>query len=164
VLYAGWIGRYLGGHLFGGTRAALSEGIALTVVAYLVERGPSGPLALVSFLPGSWLLVPGALSLIGTTEYLSRDAVRGSQDLVGAASSMVAIALGGLCGHPLYRSLARSLGWRERVRGDEAACVIGRVDQRHQHPVPPPPLRPGGLKPYATMEARPGRAWPRKRG
>ena len=83
------------------------------MVAYLVERAPSGPPALVSFLPGFWLLVPGALSLIGITEYLSQDVVRGAQDLVGAASSMVAIALGVLCGHPLYRSLALSLGWRD---------------------------------------------------
>jgi uncharacterized membrane protein YjjB (DUF3815 family) len=83
----------------------------LTVVAYAVERIPSGPPALVSFLPGFWLLVPGALSLIGMTEYLSRDVVRGAEDLLGAVGSMVAVALGVLCGRPLFHSLARSIDW-----------------------------------------------------
>jgi uncharacterized membrane protein YjjB (DUF3815 family) len=70
----------------------------------------------VSFLPGFWLLVPGALSLIGVTEYLSRDTVDATQDLIGAAGSMVSVALGVLCGHPLYRSLRRSLDGRRLYR------------------------------------------------
>jgi uncharacterized membrane protein YjjB (DUF3815 family) len=85
--------------------------IVMTPVAYLVERRPSGPPALVSFLPAFWLLVPGALGLIRVTEYLGKDAVAGVQDFLSAVGSMVAIALGVLCGYPLYRSLARSLGW-----------------------------------------------------
>jgi uncharacterized membrane protein YjjB (DUF3815 family) len=109
VLYAGWIGQYLGNLLLGSYLGGLIGAIVLTVVAYLVERAPSGPPALVSFLPGFWLLVPGALSLIGMTEYLSHNAAMGSEDLLGATGSMVAVALGVLCGHPLYRALARSL-------------------------------------------------------
>ena len=109
VLYAGWIGQYLGNLLLGSYLGGLIGAIVLTVVAYLVERTPSGPPALVSFLPGFWLLVPGALSLIGMTEYLSHNAAMGSEDLLGATGSMVAVALGVLCGHPLYRALARSL-------------------------------------------------------
>jgi hypothetical protein len=50
---------------------------AATPVAYLVERRPSAPPALVSFLPAFWLLVPGALGLIGVTEYISRDVTAG---------------------------------------------------------------------------------------
>jgi uncharacterized membrane protein YjjP (DUF1212 family) len=111
VLYAGWIGQYLGGLVLGGYLSGFVGAIVLTVVAYTVERVPSGPPALVSFLPGFWLLVPGALSLIGMTEYLSRDVVRGAEDLLGAVGSMVAVALGVLCGYPLFRSLARSIGW-----------------------------------------------------
>lgn len=111
VLYAGWIGQYLGGLVLGGYLSGFVGAIVLTVVAYAVERVPSGPPALVSFLPGFWLLVPGALSLIGVTEYLSRDVVRGAEDLLGAVGSMVAVALGVLCGYPLFRSLARSIGW-----------------------------------------------------
>jgi uncharacterized membrane protein YjjB (DUF3815 family) len=109
VLYAGWIGQYLGNLVLGGYLSGFCGAVVLTVVAYLVERAPSGPPALVSFLPGFWLLVPGALSLIGMTEYLSRDEVRGAEDLLGATASMVAVALGVLCGHPLSRALLKSL-------------------------------------------------------
>ncbi|MEU8612439.1 threonine/serine exporter family protein [Actinoplanes sp. NPDC048791] len=109
VLYAGWIGQYLGDLVLGSYLSGFCGAVLLTVVAYLVERRPSGPPALVSFLPGFWLLVPGALSLIGMTEYLSRNEVRGAEDLLGATTSMVAVALGVLCGHPLYRALVKSL-------------------------------------------------------
>jgi hypothetical protein len=44
------------------------------------------------------------------TAYLEHT-VDGIQDFLGAVGSMVAIALGVLCGYPLYRSPARSLGW-----------------------------------------------------
>jgi uncharacterized membrane protein YjjB (DUF3815 family) len=68
----------------------------------------SGPPALVSFLPAFWLLVPGALSLIGLTEYVADDPAAGLQDLLNAVGSILSIALGVLCGYPFYRSLARS--------------------------------------------------------
>jgi uncharacterized membrane protein YjjP (DUF1212 family) len=110
VLYAGWVGQYAGGLVLGSYLGGFTGAVVLTVVAYAVERVPSGPPALVSFLPGFWLLVPGALSLIGVTEYLSRDVVRGAEDLIGAAGSMVAVALGVLCGYPLFRSVSRLTG------------------------------------------------------
>jgi uncharacterized membrane protein YjjB (DUF3815 family) len=106
----------LGGYLSGFVGA-----LVLTVVAYLVERAPSGPPALVSFLPGFWLLVPGALTLIGVTEYLAQSTVHGVQDLISAGGSMVAIALGVLCGHPLYRALARAMRWTARREPGRAA-------------------------------------------
>jgi uncharacterized membrane protein YjjP (DUF1212 family) len=109
VLYAGWIGQHIGNLVLGSYLSGFVGAIALTVAAYLVEQLPSGPPALVSFLPGFWLLVPGALSLIGMTEYLSRDDVRGTADLIGAAGSMMAVALGVLCGHPLYRAIRKAL-------------------------------------------------------
>ena len=116
VLYAGWLGQYLGNLIFGGYLSGFVGAIVMTPVAYLVERLPSGPPALVTFLPAFWMLVPGALSLTGITEYLGHDAVAGIQDLLGALGSMIAIALGVLCGYPLYRSLARSAGWLADVR------------------------------------------------
>jgi uncharacterized membrane protein YjjB (DUF3815 family) len=88
----------------------------MTPAAYIVERLPSGPPALVSFLPAFWLLVPGALGLIGVTEYLVDDTVAGIQDFIGTVGSIIAIALGVLCGYPLYRSIARSLGWLSELR------------------------------------------------
>jgi len=111
VLVAAWIGQFLGNQLFGGYLSGFFGALAMTPVAYFVERRPSGPPALVSFLPAFWLLVPGALGLIGVTEYLDKDTIAAAEDLLGAVWSMIAIALGVLCGYPLYRSLARSLGW-----------------------------------------------------
>jgi hypothetical protein len=62
------------------------------------------------------LLVPGALGLIGVTEYLADDTAAGAEDFLATLGSIIAIALGVLCGYPLYRSLARSLGWIEELR------------------------------------------------
>jgi uncharacterized membrane protein YjjB (DUF3815 family) len=111
VLIAAWIGQFPGNQIFGGYLSGFFGALAMTPVACFVERRPSGPPALVSFLPAFWLLVPGALGLIGVTEYLDQDAVAAFQDLLGTVWSMIAIALGVLCGYPLYRSLFRSLGW-----------------------------------------------------
>jgi uncharacterized membrane protein YjjP (DUF1212 family)/uncharacterized membrane protein YjjB (DUF3815 family) len=116
VLYAGWIGQYLGNLVLGGYMSGFVGAFTLTLVAYLVERVPGGPPALVSFLPGFWLLVPGALTLIGLTEYLGKSTTMGAEDLIGATGSMVAVALGVLCGHPFHRALDRFLNRRRTLR------------------------------------------------
>jgi uncharacterized membrane protein YjjB (DUF3815 family) len=51
-----------------------------------------------SFLPGFWLLVPGALGLIGVTELVGNASAAGTQDLVATIVSIFAVALGVLCG------------------------------------------------------------------
>ena len=123
VLYVGWTGQYLGNELFGAYLSGFFGALVMTPVAYLVARLPSGPPALVSFLPAFWLLVPGALGLIGLTEYIRQDAVAGIEDLVHTMASMIAVALGVLCGYPLYRSLAATLG---RLRWSQIARLRGR--------------------------------------
>jgi hypothetical protein len=60
--------------------------------------------------------VPGALTLIGLTEYLGKSTTMGAEDLIGATGSMVAVALGVLCGHPFHRALDRLLTRRRTVR------------------------------------------------
>lgn len=40
----------------------------------------------------------------------------GIQEFIEAVGSINAIALGVLCGYPLYRSIARSLGWLSEPR------------------------------------------------
>lgn len=116
VLYAAWTGQYLGDQAFGGYLSGFFGALVMTPVAYLVERRPSAPPALVSFLPAFWLLVPGALGLIGVTEYIATNVTAGVQDFLGAVGAIIAIALGVLCGYPLYRSIARSFGWVEELR------------------------------------------------
>ena len=62
--------------------AARSSGfvgaLAMTPVAYVVATRPTGPPATVTFLPAFWLLVPGALGLIGVTEIATENDVRGA--------------------------------------------------------------------------------------
>ena len=69
-----------------------------------------------SFLPGFWLLVPGALGLIGLTELAGGG---GGQDVVATVGSIFAIALGVLCGTQL-------LAWAI-VTGRVVTDVTGRV-------------------------------------
>ena len=98
VLYAAWTGQVLGNALFGGYVSALVGATVMTVVAELVSRIPSAMPAHASFLPGFWLLVPGALGLIGLTELAGGG---GGQDLVATVGSIFAVALGVLCGTQL---------------------------------------------------------------
>jgi uncharacterized membrane protein YjjB (DUF3815 family) len=75
---------------------------------------PNAMPARASFLPGFWLLVPGALGLIGLTELAGDASVNGAQDLVATVVSIFAIALGVLCGTQL---LAWTLVGRTKLGG-----------------------------------------------
>lgn len=119
VLFAAWIGQKIGSEALGGYLSGFIGGVVMTLVAYAVERRPSGPPALVTFLPGFWLLVPGALGLIGVTEYLSADQVAGVSDFLGALGAILAIALGVLCGYPLNATLATSVDRLKEGLGPE---------------------------------------------
>jgi uncharacterized membrane protein YjjB (DUF3815 family) len=57
------------------------------------------------FLPGFWLLVPGAMSLIGLTEVASNLSAVGSGDFLAAVGSIIAVALGVLVGTQLFEWL-----------------------------------------------------------
>lgn len=98
VLYAAWVGQFVGNQLFGGYVSALIGALVMTPVATLVSRLPSAMPAYASFLPGFWLLVPGALSLIGITELAGSASAAGSDDFLAAIGSIFAVALGVLCG------------------------------------------------------------------
>jgi uncharacterized membrane protein YjjP (DUF1212 family) len=101
VLYAAWIGQFVGNELFGGYVSALIGALVMTPVATVVARLPSAMPAYASFLPGFWLLVPGALSLIGLTELAGDASAAGSDDFLAAIGSIFAVALGVLCGTQL---------------------------------------------------------------
>jgi uncharacterized membrane protein YjjB (DUF3815 family) len=53
---------------------------------------------LVSFLPAFWLLVPGALGLVGVTQILGAEHTSGLDSLVTAGATMIGIAFGVLLG------------------------------------------------------------------
>lgn len=86
---------------------------AMTPVVLAIDRRPAGPRAMVLFLPGFYLLVPGATGLIGVTETVSPGFSTGS--LSSTMVTVVAIALGvlfataGVDGYVELRA-----GWRNR--------------------------------------------------
>ncbi|HQG17136.1 MAG TPA: threonine/serine exporter family protein, partial [Ornithinibacter sp.] len=95
--------------------SAFVGALVMTPVAVWAARHPSGPPALVSFMPAFWLLVPGALGLLGLTKYLGEDRVYGAASLTTAGATMVAIALGVLLGLTAASALADREGPSSRT-------------------------------------------------
>jgi uncharacterized membrane protein YjjP (DUF1212 family) len=98
VLYVAYAGQVIGGLFLGGVLSALVGALCMTPVAVMVASFKSGPATLVSFLPAFWLLVPGALGLVGLTQLLGPDRASGLQSLLTTAATMIAIAFGVLLG------------------------------------------------------------------
>lgn len=105
VLFAAWIGQLVGNLLFGAEVSGFFGALAMTPIALAIARLPGGPLAQVTFLPAFWLLVPGALGLIGVTQLLGDPATATIGALVKPVGSIVSIALGVLGGVSIYRGL-----------------------------------------------------------
>jgi uncharacterized membrane protein YjjP (DUF1212 family) len=105
VLYVAYAGQVIGGLFLGGVLSAFTGAVLMTPVAILVARHRSGPTTLVSFLPAFWLLVPGALGLVGVAKYIGDERIYGAASLVTAGETMVAIALGVLIGSSLGGAL-----------------------------------------------------------
>ncbi len=98
VLYVAYSGQVIGGLFFGSALSAFFGAVAMTPVAVLAARQPSGPAPLVTFLPGFWILVPGALGLEGVSRLLGDGGTAGTGTLVTTVTSMVGISLGILLG------------------------------------------------------------------
>jgi len=123
VLIAAWGGQVLGNALFGGYVSAFVGALVMTPVAYWVSRIPSAMPPHASFLPGFWLLVPGALGLIGLTQLAGDADAAGSQDLVATVVSIFAIAIGVLAG-TLLVDWAAATG---RYVGGVSGSIVQRV-------------------------------------
>jgi uncharacterized membrane protein YjjP (DUF1212 family) len=106
VLYVAYSAQVLGDLALGGVLSAFVGALVVTPVTALVARQPSGPAALVSFTPAFWLLVPGALGLVGVADVLGGDSTAAAS-LVATLSTMVAIALGVLAGSTLSNRMRR---------------------------------------------------------
>lgn len=104
VLYVAYGAQVLGDVLFDGVLSALVGAAAMTPVAVVIARQRTGPPALVSFLPAFWLLVPGALGLIGVASVLEGD-MGGASTIITTVATMMAIALGVLLGLAMTGSL-----------------------------------------------------------
>jgi uncharacterized membrane protein YjjB (DUF3815 family) len=100
----------------------------MTPVADLVARQRTGPPAIVSFTPAFWLLVPGALGLVGVAALLNNDST-GTTTLVTTVETMVAIALGVLVG----RAISVIASAHEGRNGPAA----DQLQMKPRHAVPP---------------------------
>ena len=76
----------------------------MTPVVLWIDDRPYGAPSLVTFLPAFWLLVPGAVGLIGVTEIVGVDQSIGAEDLGTALTSIASIALGVLIGSASYHT------------------------------------------------------------
>jgi len=106
VLYVAYGAQVIGDVFLGGVISAFVGALVVTPVTALVARQPSGPAALVSFTPAFWLLVPGALGLIGVADVLGGDG-SGVSTLIATIGTMVAIALGVLAGSVVSNRMQR---------------------------------------------------------
>lgn len=98
VLYVAYAGQVIGGLFVGGVLSAFVGAAVMTPVAMFAARRRNGPPAMVSFMPAFWLLVPGALGLLGVTAFLGAERVEAVGTLVTTMATMIAIALGVLVG------------------------------------------------------------------
>jgi uncharacterized membrane protein YjjP (DUF1212 family)/uncharacterized membrane protein YjjB (DUF3815 family) len=106
VLYAAFAGQTIGNALFGGQLSGFFGAVAMTQTVLWVERLPGGPPKLVTFLPGFWLLVPGATGLIGVAAIVRTGF--GSTTARGLAEvliTIIAISLGVLIGSVAHRTV-----------------------------------------------------------
>lgn len=107
VLYVAYGAQVLGGLFVGGMLSSFVGALAMTPVADLVARQRGGPPAIVSFTPAFWILVPGALGLMGVATLLSGDDT-GTATLLTTLVTMIGIALGVLVG----RAISTMVGLR----------------------------------------------------
>jgi len=105
----------IGNHVIGGYASGFVGALVMTPVAAFAARLPSGMPSYASFLPGFWLLVPGAMSLIGLTEVAGDITATGSGDFLAALGSILAVALGVLCGTQLLEWLVAGARGARRV-------------------------------------------------
>ncbi len=109
VLYVAYAGQVVGAYLFGDSLSAFVGALLMTPVAMLAANQRSGPPTLVSFLPAFWLLVPGALGLVGVTQYLGDERLDGVAALITTGVTMIGISLGVLLGLAVGGGLASML-------------------------------------------------------
>lgn len=116
VLVLAFVAQTLGHDLGGATLGSFLGALAASLGSSLVEAvKPSLP-RLVVFLPSFWLLVPGSLGLLSTTQLIANPG-GDAANAVGVFSVICAIALGLLVGAAIARSVRDALRRLRRARG-----------------------------------------------
>jgi uncharacterized membrane protein YjjP (DUF1212 family) len=108
VLFTAWIGEQVGAKLLSADLGAFVGAVVMTPVAAWVESRPSGPPSLATLMPAFWLLVPGALGLLGVAQVFGAGYPAGYGDMVNALVTFILIGLGVYVGNALVlRSRSR---------------------------------------------------------
>lgn len=119
VLYVAYGAQVIGGVFLGAVMSAFVGALVMTPVAAYVARRDTGPATQVSFLPAFWLLVPGALGLVGVTKLLGDDRANALSALATTATTMIAISFGVLIGRAVVGALPRGLAPHQPVEPHE---------------------------------------------
>jgi uncharacterized membrane protein YjjP (DUF1212 family) len=110
VLMTAWVGQLAGSELVGPEVSGFFGALAMAPLALAIGGIRGAPPSQVTFLPAFWLLVPGAIGLIGVTEVVGDPASASLEVLVTPVGAVVSIALGVLAGVSLHRALAPVAG------------------------------------------------------
>jgi uncharacterized membrane protein YjjP (DUF1212 family) len=113
VLVAAYAAQVVGAELVGGGISAFVGAVVMMPLAIAIEHH-GGPPARITSVPPFWMLVPGALGLIGVTELTTMGSSIASSDLATTFLSIIAVAFGMLAGQRLY-TLGRT--WLRRALG-----------------------------------------------
>jgi uncharacterized membrane protein YjjP (DUF1212 family) len=101
VLLTALVGEELGARLVSNQLGPFLGAFLMTPVAAWVEGRPSGPPSLATLMPAFWLLVPGAVSLIGVTQFAGSKGAIGLGHMLNALAAFILIALGVYVGNAL---------------------------------------------------------------
>jgi uncharacterized membrane protein YjjP (DUF1212 family) len=106
VLYAAYAAQVMGAAVLGSAMSGFVGAAVMVVVAASVAR-LGGPAPLVGYLPAFWLLVPGAIGLLGVTEAVGHGILNSAATLVTTLGSIVSVALGMLVGSGVVSGVTR---------------------------------------------------------
>jgi uncharacterized membrane protein YjjP (DUF1212 family) len=100
VVLSAWIGEDVGGQLLSGQLGAFTGAVVVTPVAAWVETRPTGPPSLATMMPAFWLLVPGAVGLLGAAQFVGAKTT-GADRFVDPFVTFIVIGLGVFLGNTI---------------------------------------------------------------
>ncbi|MGH3506405.1 MAG: threonine/serine ThrE exporter family protein [Nocardioidaceae bacterium] len=109
VLYVAYGAQIIGSLFLGPLLSAFVGALVMSPVASYVALRPTGPPTQVSFLPAFWLLVPGALGLVGLTQLLGNNRADALASLLSMGTTMIGISFGVLIGLAIGTTISRHL-------------------------------------------------------
>jgi len=117
VLYVAHAAQLVGSQVIGATLSGFVGMLVVVPLVYFLERFRAAPPAFASFKPAFFLLVPGALSLVGLSELVAINPDTGIGGLLNALAAILAIALGILVAVRLRRVTDAAQAARTQIAG-----------------------------------------------